>query len=224
MKKYIFIFTIIGITVILSACATTSDKQGAVSDEQRTKGEATLLGGMLGQLLGAAVGDDNRVKGAAIGGIIGAGAGYLVGSEIAKRKKKYASEEEFLDEEIVSAQELNEAAENYNARLRRDIQSLDRDTQTLSAQYDAGEITQAELDKERQAIKEKISDSDTILADLNKEKEIKMEVASEQRNKGDYGDTYAVQLEEEIYLLQKNIDELNRHSQQLASIDERLER
>jgi len=217
------------IVVSLSGCASSPSKdEGSGStttaDETRTKQEGALVGAIVGGLLGTAISSGNRGKGALIGAVVGAGAGYVVGNEVAKRKRQYASEEDFLDGEIASAQELNETARQYNASLQEDIERLDGETRSLSAEYDAGRVAYGRLESERQSVQKRIETTDSVLQDLTKEHEIKVAIYEEQYKKRGADDAQVAQLEQEIGQLKENIDELNQHSQQLASIDERLSR
>jgi hypothetical protein len=183
-----------------------------------------MMGALVGGLLGAAIGHDNRGQAALIGAFVGAGLGYAVADEIAERKEKYANEEDFLDGEIVSAQDLNITAEQYNASLVDEIERLEEDTQALKREYAAGRVTRGQLDAERKTVKAKIDSTGSVLDDLNKEHEIKVAIYDEQLQKRGVDDVQVEKLEYEIAQLKQNIDELNQHSQQLASIDERLAR
>jgi outer membrane lipoprotein SlyB len=227
MNTNALIYTTLIVAVVgLSGCATSpSNENGSTSkDTQRTQKEGALFGAVVGGLLGAALGDDNRGQGALIGAVVGAGVGYAVGNEVAKRKSQYATEEEFLDAEIVSAQDLNITAEQYNAKLQQDIERLETRTLALRAEYDAGRAAQSRMESEREAVESQIASTDKVLDDLTKEHEIKLAIHKEQLEKRGVDDVQVAQLEHEIALLKENIDELNQHSQQLASIDERLAR
>lgn len=216
----------ISVAIGMSGCASSpSDDSGASrSDSTRTKQEGSMMGAVVGGLLGAALGGDNMGKGALIGAVVGAGLGYVVGDEIAERKEKYASEEDFLDGEIISAQDLNVTAEQYNASLVRDIERLDAQTGSLRSEYAAGRVTRDQLVAERETVQAKIDATGKVLDDLNKEHEIKVAIYDEQLQKRGIEDVQVERLEYEIAQLKQNIDELNQHSQQLASIDERLAR
>lgn len=218
--------TLIVAVVGLSGCATSpSGENGSTStDTQRTEQEGALFGAVVGGLLGAALGDDNRGQAALIGALIGAGVGYAVANEVAERKEQYATEEDFLDAEVSSAQDLNFTAGQLNANLQQDIDRLEVQTLALRTEYDAGRVAQSRLQSEREAVKSKIASTDSVLDDLSKEHEIKVAIYEEQLQKRGVDDVQVEQLEHEIALLKENIDELNQHSQQLASIDERLAR
>lgn len=214
-------------SIILSACAAPPQQQQSSSsqdDAQRTRTEGTFFGALIGGLLGAAINKNDRGKGAAIGAAIGAGAGYVVGNEIAKRKKQYASEEDFLDAEIQTAREFNRTASEYNNHLREEIAYLDNHSQQLKFRYDQGNASYQELNNEKRQVQERLAEIKASHKDLEAEYNIKVAVYEEQAQKRHRNDKYLVQLQREIVNLKANLDGLQKHSVQLARIDERLVR
>lgn len=192
---------------------------GSSSDATRTKTEGAMAGALIGGLLGYAIGGDS--KGALIGAAVGGGAGFLVGNEIAKRKQQYASEEDFLDAEIVSAQEYNATTLAYNDKLRGEIAQLERDTKLLESRYRAGLAGRDEVIREREKVQQELASANQVYENLEKEYEIKTAILQEQQQQG--GDSPQVRaLEQEIAQLKRNMDELQSQSVQLAQIDERL--
>ena len=226
IRTHVLLVTVV-VGLSLSGCASTpsnGNQPEPASDQTRTKAEGAAVGALVGGLLGVAFGGDHRAEAAFIGAALGAGTGYIVGNEIAKRKKEYATEEEFLDGEIASAREFNQTAEKYNLSLEQDIERLDRETLALKAQYDADLISRGRMEEERAQITSKIESSNKVLEDLRKEQEIKVAIYEEQQQKRPADDAYVTQLQQELELLKENIDALNQHSQQLARIDDRLSR
>lgn len=199
----------------------TGSAASASSDDQtRTRAEGTVFGALIGGLLGVAIGDS--AKGALIGAAVGAGVGYVVGNEVAKRKAKYASEEDFLDGEIVQVQEFNATAAQYNAQLARKIAALDRESQRLATQYRAGKVKRDRLAEQRAEVQQRMERSQRLEADLRKEHDINVAVVQEQQRARGAADPQVAALEKEVQQLQTNIDALHRGSTQLAQIDERL--
>jgi len=201
---------------LLCSCATTS------SDQTRTKAEGTAAGALIGGVLGYLIG--GNAKGTLIGAAIGAGAGFVVGNEIAKRKKQYASEEAFLEAEIQSASQYNTTARQYNESLQAEIVALDQSSMELQDRYEAGYASKQDLENKKKEIQRKLEDSQKFYETLNKEYEVKLAIYEEQRKKRQANDAYLVQLEKEVYELKNNLGELSAESKQLASIDERLTR
>jgi chromosome segregation ATPase len=216
--------TLAALALFTSGCATTPDGQqdGTADDQQRTRVEGAAIGAVLGGLLGAALGDQDRGRGAVIGAAVGAGAGYLVGNEVAKRKRQYANEEEFLDAEIHNAGELNATASQYNAQLRTQVAGLEDSARRLRSEYAQGAASRQRLEEERSLVQQRISSVEKVKDELQKEYEIKVAVYEEQQGKRPADDPYVQQLRAEINQLKTNLDELNAQSQQLAQIDERL--
>ncbi len=200
----------------------TSTRSSGSSDATRTRTEGAAMGGLLGGLLGYALGGDNRTTSTLIGAAAGAGVGYLVGNEIAERKQKYATEEDFLNSEIASAKEYNDTATAYNDQLREDIVQLEKRTGLLESRYRAGMAGRDEVQAERASLKEQIASVDKVYEDLKKEYDIKVAVAAERKEAKGGDDVYVQQLEDEISSLKENMDQLQAQSVQLAQIDERL--
>lgn len=214
---------------LFTACATTNQQGsakggggGSTSDQNRTRAEGAVIGALLGTALGVALGGDSKAQGALIGAAIGAGTGYLVGNEVAKRKRKYANEEAFLNAEIKSAREFNDTAQEYNKTLRHQVALLDSASMQLKAKYNAGFVSKKDLKNKRNEVQKKLVRSNKFHNALKKEYDIKLAVYNEQQKKRSKNDVYLVNLRKEITELRSNLDQLDIESKQLASIDERL--
>ena len=77
---------------------------------------------------GGAGGSDAAWIGAAVGAGVGGAAGFAYGSHVAKEKAKYASQEDWLDACIASAEKVNRENRAYNAALEKEIQALSAET------------------------------------------------------------------------------------------------
>ena len=213
MKKIAKVLVVVLLVfALLPGCATMSDKN-------RTQAEGTGVGAVLGGLLGYAVGGG---RGAAIGAAAGAGLGFLAGNEIAKRKQAYASTEDFLDAEIASTQEFNKTAIAYNAKLSKDVATLEQQSKTLRAQYDKGAVDKKVLAAKSDELQKKIDASKKLENTLAKELEVQTAILADEKKTRPAGDQYIVRLEKEVKTLQKNLDKLREGSTQLAQIDQRL--
>jgi hypothetical protein len=189
-------------------------------DASRTRTEAAIFGAVIGGLIGGAIGDDGT--GVAIGAALGAGAGYLIGDEVAKRKQKYAREEDFLDAEIASARQYNATTAQYNEKMRGEIAQLDKRTRLLESRYKAGLASRNELESERGNVRKQIASAKKVQDNVKKEYDIKVAVLKEQKQKRGAGSPYVKQLEKEIAELKANMDRLEAQSVQLAQLDDRL--
>ena len=105
----------------ISGCAQTAD--GRKAQAQGT-GIGAILGAGLGAGIAALSGQDVG-RGAAIGAGAGAAAGFAYGSHVAARKAKYASAEQWLDQEISLATQANRRAIAYNQSLKRRLASVE---------------------------------------------------------------------------------------------------
>jgi len=190
-----------------------------MSDTDRTRVEGSAVGAALGGLIGALVGD---TEGAVIGALAGAGVGLIAGNEIAKRKARYASEEDFLEGEIASLQQMNQTARTYQGELARAIERLDRQTRRLQGDAAAGKKRRQELEQTREELAEAIRDNEKVLAALEKEYEVQQAILAEQQAKATQPDPVVERLAREVEMLRKNIESLQGSAKELAELDERL--
>jgi len=121
-----------------AGCATTADGR-------KTQAQGTAIGAVGGALLGAALGlatgNRNNIASFAIAGAaLGGAAGYAYGTEVAKRKARYARTEDWLDQEIALARRSNANAYAYNARLRQRVADLNRRVAAAKAAGNRNEL------------------------------------------------------------------------------------
>ena len=212
IKKFVSLIICLFFCIQLTSCAN-------MSDQSRTRAEGAGVGALVGGLIGLAAGD---TKGAIIGALAGAGVGFLVGNEIARRKAKYASEEDFLNAEISQLAKMNATTRKYNYQLAQQIRKLDGEVKVLQARYKKRAVSKDILVKKKKAIQKKIASNDKMLKELQKEYKINVAILDEQKKKRKKKDPYVVKLEKEIKVLKKNIEALQKNAKQLAEMDERL--
>ncbi len=210
--KIVYVVVPLLVTSLLSGCATTND-------QDRTKAEGAGLGALIGGLLGYAI---DRESGALIGAAVGAGAGYMVGNEVAKRKREYANSEDFLDAEIARTQEFNSTAVAYNKKLNQDIKALEKESKTLRARYDAGKVSKDMLVAKRDILQKRADENRKLEETLAAELEVQTAILAQERDGRRADDPYIARLEKEVQQLQKNLENLRDGSSQLARIDQRL--
>jgi hypothetical protein len=198
---------------LVTGCANIQD------DQQRTQAEGAAAGAVIGALIGYAI---DKEQGAAIGALVGGGAGFVVGNEIAKRKKAYANTEDFLNAQIARVAEFNRTTLAYNNKLRREIASLDRESRRLQAQYKSGTVQKQALASKRNALQEKIAGSKKLEQTLVQEQKVQSQILAEERKTRPANDPYIRKLESEVKTLQGNIETLRSNNTQLAQIDPRL--
>ncbi len=119
----------LGMTTGMNSCSNMSD--GTLTRVQGTS--IGLVGGAAaGAAAGAAIaGEKGVAAGAGIGSLFGAAIGYFWGDSVAKQKKDFADEEEYirensrvLDNQISTARSLNTKLSNEITRLRRENRRL----------------------------------------------------------------------------------------------------
>ena len=164
-------------TVLFAGCAT---------DRGQTQAEGTGAGAVIGALTGALVGyaaggQKGALIGATAGAGVGAGAGYAYGTHVANQKEKFAKEEDYLDAVIVSAHQMNEQTQQYNASLRSEVDTLDRQTASLVQQYNQKTVQKGTLQKEEQRLATKISEAQKQLQKVSNEVEIQRRVLAQEQ-------------------------------------------
>lgn len=122
MKK-ILLQSVAALTAIsmVTSCANIEN------DQTRTRTEGALAGSVIGALAGGIIGNQSgrAFEGALIGGGIGALGGLAVGDHVARKKARYASQEEWLDACIARAEQVNANARAYNRGLQSKIANLE---------------------------------------------------------------------------------------------------
>ncbi len=211
MKTRIWPVAFLIVILLVSGCAT--------SDQTRTKAEGAGIGAALGGLAGYLIGDE---EGALIGAAAGAGVGFLVGREIAQRKAKYASREDFLDAEIARTAEYNQTIRAYNEKSESEIAALEKEAEALRDAYKAGAEQKSTLLAKQADIKERLAQNKQLEEDLLAELEVQTKIIEQEGAEATKDDPYIAKLEKEVQELQDNIATLQEDSTQLASIDERL--
>ncbi len=209
--------SVVAITLVaLSGCASNQ----SMDDQTQTKVEGAALGALVGAALGAAIGGDSQ--GAAIGAALGAGVGFVVGNEVAKRKARYASDEDFLNGEIQYVAEYNQTAQKYNRKLAAQIDTLEHQVAGLERDYQRGNASRSQLLAKRDKVRKQLAHSKQRLADLKKEYEVNVAILDEQKQKRSAQDSDVQNLQQEITQLKQNIEQLQASTNQLAQIDQRL--
>jgi len=212
------IILVAAVTLLVAGCGSNPAQEGTSSDQTRTRVEGTAAGAVIGGLLGYALGGR---KGMAIGAVVGGGTGLIIGNEVAKRKAQYASEEDFLNAEIASAQQFNRSTAQYNNQLRGQIAELQQQTNLMESRYRAGTVSRDVLVRQKQVVQTKIARTDKIQKTLKQEYDVKLAVLDDQKKSS--GNTQRVQqLQTEIQGLKSNLDQLQSQSVQLAQIEDRL--
>jgi len=184
---------------MLSGCATNPD--GTMSDRDQTVAEGTVVGALVGGLIGAAVSDDATgvLVGAAAGGIIGAG----IGSSVADRKAQYAKEEDFLVAEIQRNQEFIAEADDQNSQLYQEIAQLDRESQRLAREYRAGKVTQDALANQKATLEKQLAKAKQINSLTEKQLADANEVYRESQQQRGPEDQYTQKLESNVVKLKE---------------------
>ena len=216
-KWLVSLSLVLVLSVGLAGCTTT--------DSGRTKAEGTAVGAGAGALLGAIIGGaTGGGRGAVIGGAIGAAAGgaagYAYGTHVANKKAEYASREDWLDDCIASAHQVNAEAREYNAGLAAEIEELDAETARLAQAYEQKTAQREELVQEKARVEAKLEEANKNLDRVRWELENQEKVLAEARSSGNQAQTQV--LEEEVRSLRDKVTELESHTETLASLSGRM--
>ncbi len=197
-------------------CANIQDD----SDRTRAEGATTgaVVGGILGALVGQALGGDtgSTLAGAAIGAAVGGASGYAYGDHVAGQKEQYANSEDWLNACIADARQTNENIIIYNFSLEKQIAALQRDTDVLKQQYADAAINRATLQAKKQDVDVLLESANNELTEAKTELEVLSSVVTDANQSGQ-GD-YAEPLSNEIENLKASIRELERSTEELASM------
>ena len=204
------------VLLAMSGCANIKD------DGTRTRAEGAgtgaVIGAVAGGILGQIIGGDTKgtLVGAAIGAAIGGAGGYAYGDHVAGQKAKYAQEEDWLDACIVQAQQKNQELVAYNQDLRQQIATLKQETAVLKKKYKDKATRVAKLKKKKAATDTLLENANKELASARQELEAQqsVKVEAEKSGKGDFAET----LDGEISQLKSNIRELEKRTEELASM------
>lgn len=214
----------------LSGCAAKGGGNSATEDETRTKTEGTAMGAVLGGLVGAAAGaaldSGNRGRGALIGAGIGAlaggAAGYAYGSNVAERKKQYASEEDRLDGEIDVVRRYNTDLEQQNLAMENDIKDLNHRLSLLKSKKKDLQKKAYLTAEEQKYVSGTVENNKKAIDNYTKELEALSQYKQELQSKGGDNSAQVASLEKEIALLRTQINTLDSNNKQMAKLADNL--
>ena len=210
----------VSLTFGTAGCSNIQD------DGTRTKTEGTLVGGGIGAafgaLLGGLIGGDG--KGALIGAGIGAGvgslAGFFVGKHVADKKAEYASREDWLNDCIAHTRQMTSETREYNAKLNKDINTLDRESKQLRTAYKKKQADKSQMKKGRETVIALQKDTQKNIKSLQEEVKKDKQVLADARANGNKKE--AATLDKEIKSLNAQIEQMKKYNAKLANISARL--
>ena len=206
-----------------SMVSSPKSSASGTTDTNRT----IMEGGALGAIIGGALGwfscdKDDRKKCALVGAAAGGVLGGVAGNEVAKRKRAYATTEQYLDSEIVNAKELNrELEKNHKQQVRR-LAMLEQEVDQLERDYRHKKASSSQLHAKRRQIRQDIDENTNLREAIMAELEVKKAAMEDHVATSGASDPRVLRLEQEIAQLQTNLDELQSSTQQLAQLDNRL--
>lgn len=209
MKRFI---TIAVVVLVFSSCATQSE-QARTEGTLAGAGIGAVVGGGLGYLIGRDAASAGI--GAAIGALAGGAGGYVYADRIAKRHDELAGKENDLDARITFARGVNEDTQEYNARLKKEVDELEPKITELAAKKTNQEVTQRELEKEKQLLATRVKDANKQLALGQDELQGLKKFRSEQKKS-------SKELDQEIKTLEQSLAQMKSSTSALASLNQRI--
>ena len=185
--------------LLLPACA--------MDDRNLTRAQGAGAGAALGAGLGVLIGDDTEstLLGAAAGGL----AGLAIGDAIARKKADYATQEDMIVEERRIVVQETDRVLAENARLKRQLNVLNREIAALEADVERGLVKRGDRrNLQRQAAAD-LGQARTRLAEVNQEIAVSRSVYQEA-----LGDSGRVELAE----WDRRIRELERRRDALVTL------
>jgi hypothetical protein len=139
---------------IAAACAVSllagCQGQGPAGDNRgETVGTGAVVGAALGALIGGLAGGG---RGAAIGALAGGAGGAALGYGVARNNEQAALNEQQLNERAALAREQANAYAADSQATVQEIAQLQRQVNTLNAQYRAGRMSQEQYQERVQAV------------------------------------------------------------------------
>ena len=198
--------------------ATTMKAEGTETDDATTtKVEGTVAGGLATRVLGKVVPGGKNIKritryGSALGGV----GGYLLGSTIAERKKKYVNEEDRLNGEIKIFNKLNTKLSTYNTATVKEIASLQKQLSEIEGKK--------QVTREQAAFSAKAKESYSKKIALDKATTAKLAAELSDLNEyfksiqGDGNPSRVAALRKEIEILQKQTAQFESNNKQMDQI------
>lgn len=224
MSRFIALVLAVMLCAMPMGCVSSNGPNTADAERTRNEGTATGVGAgaLIGGIIGAVVGGDTKgaLIGAAIGAAAGGAAGYAYGNHVASKKAEYAKEEDWLDQCIASAQQVNKDTLAYNAQLKTDIAQLEAKTRELEAQYAAKKTGKEALLAEKKTIDAAIKATNEKLDRAKFELDSQKQAVAQVEQKGSAGKSKA--LDDEIAKLEGLVNELEQHSENLAGMSSRM--
>lgn len=194
-------------------CASTQD--GRTAQAQGTGLGALLGGGLAAGITALAGGSGDQIaRNAAIGAAAGGVAGFAWGTEIAKRKARYASREAWMQAEIADAEATNRRIIAYNDELEARVARLESRARVARANNDKAEIRS--IKREVQSVSQQASNTQ---AGFNKQADYYGTVA---KDKEAIGTGQASTLRQLADSMQSNSHKVNATSRRLATLDNQL--
>jgi len=219
MKQKGKLLVVLIVTVSLCiGCANIKD------DATRTRMEGVFLGAALiggtGLIIGLLTGNKKTVLYGALAGMtVGVLIGLAYGNHVVSQKKKFASEEAWLDACTAEAKKVNKDIAAYKNELSRQIDNTKKEIAVLEKKQKNAQLKQAGLKEKKLEVNKMLTSTETKLKLAKKELEAQQiaQFLSDEAKKNKKGD-HVRTMNSEMETLKANIVELEKRTETLAAL------
>ena len=219
MKQKGKLLVVLILTVSLcTGCANIKDD----ATRERVEGifwGAALLGGT-GLIIGLLTGDKKAVLvGPLVGMTVGALIGLAYGNHVVSQKKKFASEEAWLNACTVEARKVNRDLASYKKKLSSEINTTKKEVAVLQKNRKNAQSKQTELKAKQEKVKKMQASTEEKLKLAKRELEAQQiaRFMSDEAKKNKNGD-HVLSMNSEMETLKANIAELEKRTETLAAL------
>ena len=180
---------------------------------------ATVVGGT-GLIIGLLTGNKKTVLYGTLAGMtVGALIGLAYGNHVVSQKKKFASDEAWLDACTAEAKKVNRDLASYKKELSRQINSTKKEIAALKKKQKSAQLKQAELNEQQDKVKKMQASTEGKLKLSKRELEAQQiaQFMSDEAKKNKTGD-HVRTMNSEMETLKANIAELEKRTETLAAL------
>lgn len=199
--------------LVLSACAASGGPGATKQTEYMMQG--CIGGGVVGALLGSALGGDNDDT--AKGALFGCAVGAVMAFSIAERTQQYASASQAIDSEIKRNKENTAKLQEYNQGLEKNIASYQNQIDQIQQQQLAAKDQNKQLKELKSVVAAQAAKANQALQNVNAELATAKTQESKYSSQASSGD--ASNWKQEISSLEKERDILSAHVQTLSAMN-----
>lgn len=207
--------------MILAVLVTASAVAGCANDRQNTQLGGAAFGAAVGCGLGYLIGGGGTD--CALGAAAGGATGLVAGSYVADEKGEYVAQEDYLNTEIASAQQMNSALAQRNAQLKADLAARQKRLVSLEQMASSSSTAKSKLLGERDSLRKQVGQLQPALKSATAELESQRSLLAQAKQQSASPATVA-ELQTQVTTMERNVAEMRQLVQQYADVDDRISR